>query len=70
MSGRGGDSQTADAGKKENPVTKDEIVRKHKEYLSNCVTNYYKDPLVIDHAKGQYACDIKDQSGSSHGHDL
>jgi 4-aminobutyrate aminotransferase len=39
-------------------MTKDEIIRKHKEYLFNCVTTYYKDPLVIDHAKGQYLCDL------------
>ncbi len=39
-------------------MTRDEIVRKHKEYLFNCVTTYYKDPLVIDHAKGQYICDL------------
>jgi len=38
-------------------MTKDEIIRKHKEYLFNCVTTYYKDPVVIDHAKGQYVCD-------------
>lgn len=40
-------------------MTKDEILRKHKEYLFNCVTTYYKDPLVIDHAKGQYVCDVE-----------
>ena len=40
-------------------MTKDEIIRKHKEYIFNCVTTYYKDPLVIDHAKGQYICDIE-----------
>ncbi len=40
-------------------MTKDEIIRKHKEFLFNCVTNYYKDPLVIDHAKGQYVCDLE-----------
>ncbi len=28
-------------------MTKNEIIRKHKEYLFNCVTTYYKDPLVI-----------------------
>ncbi len=39
-------------------MTKDEIIRKQKEYLFNCVTTYYKDPLVIDHAKNQYVCDI------------
>jgi 4-aminobutyrate aminotransferase-like enzyme len=40
-------------------MTKDEIIRKHKEYLFNCVTTYYKDPLVIDHAKGQYVWDLE-----------
>ncbi len=40
-------------------MTKDEIVRKHKDYLFNCVTTYYKDPLVIDHGKGQYLCDLE-----------
>ncbi len=40
-------------------MTKDEVIRKHKEYLFNCVATYYKDPLVIDHAKGQYVCDIQ-----------
>ncbi len=40
-------------------MTKDEIIRKHKEYLFNCVTTYYKDPVVIDHARGQYVCDIE-----------
>ncbi len=39
-------------------MTKDEIIQKHKEYLFNCVTTYYKDPLVIDHAKGHYVCDL------------
>ncbi|HUZ45521.1 MAG TPA: aspartate aminotransferase family protein [Terriglobia bacterium] len=39
-------------------MTKDEILRKHKEYLFHCVTTYYKDPLVIDHAKGQYVTDL------------
>ncbi len=32
-------------------MTKDEIIRKQKEYLFNCVTTYYKEPLVIAHAK-------------------
>jgi 4-aminobutyrate aminotransferase len=39
-------------------MTKDEIVRKHKEYLFSCVTTYFKDPLVIDHAKGQHVYDL------------
>jgi 4-aminobutyrate aminotransferase-like enzyme len=39
-------------------VTKDEIIQKHQAYLWKCATTYYKDPLVIDHAKGQYVYDI------------
>jgi 4-aminobutyrate aminotransferase-like enzyme len=40
-------------------MTKDEITRKKQEYLFNCVTTYFKDPLVIDHAKGQYVWDVE-----------
>ncbi|MEJ2008101.1 MAG: aspartate aminotransferase family protein [Acidobacteriota bacterium] len=40
-------------------MTKDEIVRKHKDYLFNCVATYYKDPLVLDHGKGQYLYDLE-----------
>lgn len=40
-------------------MTKDEIIQKHKQYLFSCVTTYYKDPLVIDHAKGQYVYDLE-----------
>jgi len=39
-------------------MTKDEIVRKHREYLFNCVATYYKDPLVLDHGKGQHLFDV------------
>ena len=39
-------------------MTKDEIIRKKQEYLFNCITTYFKDPLVIDHAKGQYVWDL------------
>jgi len=39
-------------------MTKDEIIQKHKQYLFNCITTYFKDPLVIDHAKGQYVYDL------------
>jgi 4-aminobutyrate aminotransferase-like enzyme len=39
-------------------MTRDEIVRKHRQYLFNCVTTYYKDPLVLDHAKGQHVWDM------------
>ncbi len=40
-------------------MTKDELIRKHKQYVFNCVTTYYKDPLVIDHAKNQYVWDLE-----------
>jgi 4-aminobutyrate aminotransferase-like enzyme len=40
-------------------MTKDEIVAKKKEFIFDCVTTYYKDPVVVDHAKGQYVCDIQ-----------
>jgi len=40
-------------------MTKNEIIQKKQEYLFNCVTTYYKNPLVVDHAKNQYVCDIE-----------
>jgi len=40
-------------------MTKDEILQKHQAYLWKCVTTYYKDPLVIDRAKGQYVYDLE-----------
>jgi 4-aminobutyrate aminotransferase len=40
-------------------MTRDEIIQKHQAYLWKCVTTYYKDPLVIDHAKGQYVWDVE-----------
>ena len=39
-------------------MTKEELISKHKQYLFKCVTTYYKDPLVIDHAKNQYIWDL------------
>ena len=40
-------------------MTHDEIVRKKQDYLFNCVTTYFKDPMVIDHAQGQYVWDLE-----------
>ncbi len=40
-------------------MTKDEIISKHKQYLFKCITTYFKDPLVIDHAKMQYVYDLE-----------
>ena len=39
-------------------MTRDEVLQKHRQFLFNCVTTYYKDPVVIDHAKGQYISDV------------
>ena len=40
-------------------MTRDEIIRKKKELIFDCATTYYKDPLVVDHAKGQFVCDLE-----------
>jgi len=40
-------------------MTRDEIIQKHKQYIFKCITTYFKDPLVIDHAKGQYVYDLE-----------
>jgi 4-aminobutyrate aminotransferase-like enzyme len=37
----------------------EEVLRKHKEYLWPAVTNYYREPLVADHASMQYLWDIE-----------
>jgi 4-aminobutyrate aminotransferase-like enzyme len=39
-------------------MTKDEIILAQKEFIFPSVFHYYKEPLVIDHAKGQYVYDI------------
>jgi len=38
-------------------MTRGEIIQMRKEYIFNCVTSYYKDPMVIDHAKNQWVWD-------------
>jgi 4-aminobutyrate aminotransferase len=38
-------------------MTKDEIIKKHKQYLFPSVATYYADPLVADHASMQYLWD-------------
>ena len=37
----------------------EEVIRKHKEYLWPAVTNYYREPLVADHASMQYLWDVE-----------
>src|SRR5215510_14431939 len=38
-------------------MTKDEILLANQEFLFPAVFHYYKDPLVITHAKNQFVCD-------------
>ncbi len=38
-------------------MTKDEILKKHKQFLFPSITNYFADPLVTDHASMQYLWD-------------
>lgn len=38
-------------------MTKDEILKKHKQYLFPSIATYYSDPLVADHASMQYLWD-------------
>ncbi len=39
-------------------MTKDEILKKHKQYLFPSIATYYSDPLVTDHASMQYLWDV------------
>src|SRR5258706_15262131 len=38
-------------------MTKEEILKKHKQYLFPSISTYYADPLVTDHASMQYIWD-------------
>lgn len=40
-------------------MTKDEVLRKYKEYLFSSVATYYPEPLVTDHASMQYLWDTE-----------
>ncbi len=40
-------------------MTKDEILRKYKEYLFPSVSTYFSEPLVTDHASMQYLWDVE-----------
>lgn len=39
-------------------MTKEEILRKHKQYLFPSITTYFVEPLVTDHASMQYLWDV------------
>ena len=40
-------------------MTRDQILKDHKQYLFPSVANYYSDPLVADHASMQYLWDAE-----------
>jgi len=40
-------------------MTKDEIIKKHKQYIFPSVFTYYSDPLVTDHASMQHLWDVE-----------
>src|SRR5260370_5332576 len=40
-------------------MTKDEILKKHKQYLFPSISTYYSNPLVTDHASMQYLWDVQ-----------
>jgi 4-aminobutyrate aminotransferase-like enzyme len=40
-------------------MTREEIIRKHKQYLFPSISLYYTDPLVTDHASMQYLWDTE-----------
>jgi hypothetical protein len=40
-------------------MKKQEIIDKQKKYLFSCVATYYNEPLVVDHAKGNFVYDVE-----------
>src|ERR1051326_4082564 len=40
-------------------MTKDEVLKKHKQYLFPSISTYYTDPLVTDHASMQHLWDVE-----------
>ncbi|MGH9396636.1 MAG: aspartate aminotransferase family protein [Terriglobia bacterium] len=40
-------------------MNREEVLKAHKDYLFPCVVNYYTEPLVADHAEGQYLWDTE-----------
>ena len=39
-------------------MNRQEIIDKHQKYLFSCIATYYDEPLVVDHAKGNFVYDI------------
>ncbi|MGH9433555.1 MAG: aspartate aminotransferase family protein [Terriglobia bacterium] len=40
-------------------MTRSEVLEKHRKYIFSCVVNYFKEPLVADHAQGHYLWDTE-----------
>ncbi len=40
-------------------MNRSEIIQKQEQYIFPCVTTYYSEPLVADHAQGKYVWDIE-----------
>ncbi|HEV2381046.1 MAG TPA: aspartate aminotransferase family protein [Terriglobia bacterium] len=40
-------------------MTRDEILKKKADYIFACVTNYYAEPLIADHARGHHLWDLE-----------
>src|SRR5450759_638413 len=40
-------------------MTKEEIIKKHKQYLFPSISTYYTEPLVTDHGSMQYLWDVE-----------
>jgi alanine-glyoxylate transaminase / (R)-3-amino-2-methylpropionate-pyruvate transaminase len=54
---------TISEAKKSPPISSAEVREKHKEFLFPSVTNYYKEPVVLESGKGMY---LKDAEGKSY----
>jgi 4-aminobutyrate aminotransferase-like enzyme len=54
---------TISEAKKPSPVSSAEVRAKHKEFLFPSVTNYYKEPVVLESGKGMV---LKDADGKSY----
>jgi 4-aminobutyrate aminotransferase-like enzyme len=40
-------------------MTQNEVIQKQKDYIFPCVATYYTEPLVADHAEGNYVWDLE-----------
>jgi len=54
---------TISEAKKSSPVSSSDVREKHKEYLFPSVTNYYKEPVVLESGKGMH---LRDADGKSY----